>query len=140
VINLVPSTLEDVEQIKAWTLHDPYHFRQCQPEFWLTNAAGSLLAFCLKDSRGPLSYVRLDSEGEYIRIHTQFAPEEVVSKRRLVVGMIECMNSLIEFNKLLAKGFIFNSISPSLIAFMSKNLNFKSVGNDDYRLDFEEQN
>jgi len=140
MIKFTASTLDDVEQIKEWTLHDPYHFHQDQPEWWLTEAEGSLLAFCLMDDRGPLTYVRLDTEGEYVRIHTQFAPEAVVSKRRLVVGMIGAINMLISlFSGEGRKGLIFNSVNPSLISFMDKKFGFKSVGENDYRLDFEGQ-
>jgi len=131
-----PATLENLEQINEWILHDPYHFHQGQPEWWL--GMGSLLAFCLTDNKGPLTYVRLDEEDGYVRIHTQFAPESVVSKRRLVVGMIWAMRCLIEFYKD-KKGLVFNSVNPSLVGFMSKHLGFKSVGNDDYQLSFEEQ-
>lgn len=136
-MELTPSTELDIEQIREWTLHDPYHFRRCLPEWWLTG--NGLLAFCLMDSRGPLTYVRLDEEGEYVRIHTQFAPQSVVSKRRLVVGMIECVRKLIEIYKGEKKGLIFGSVSPSLIAFMDKHLGFKYVGDNDHRLDFERQ-
>lgn len=140
MIQFSPSLNDDIQQIVEWTAHDPYHFHQDQPEWWLTNADGSLLAFCLMDARGPLSYVRLDAEGEYVRIHTQFAPRAVVSRGRLVVGMIQAIKALTEtYKQFGAKGLVFNSINPALVAFMEKNLEFKSVGNDDYRLDFEEQ-
>jgi len=139
-MNFTPSTLDDIEQLTEWIAHDPYHFHLGQPEWWLSGAEGSLLAFCLMDARGPLTYVRLDSEGEYVRIHTQFAPETQVSKRRLVVGMIWAVKVLIEVYKAQGhKGLIFNSVSPGLIGFMDKHLGFKSIGNDDYRLDFEEK-
>lgn len=139
MINFTPSTLDDIEQIKEWAAHDSYHFHQGQPDWWLTGAEDSLLAFCLQDEKGPLTYVRLDAEGEYVRIHTQFAPLTVVSKRRLIVGMLETVKILIVFySEVGAKGLVFNSVSPSLIAFMDKCLGFKSVGNsNDYRLDFE---
>lgn len=137
MINFSPSTLIDLEQLTEWISHDPYHFHLGQPEWWLTGAEGSLLSFCLMDGKGPVAYVRLD-EGDDIRIHTQFAPETVVSKRRLVVGMIQAVRALIGLYKdTSARGLVFNSINPSLIAFMDKHLGFKSVGNDDYRLDFE---
>jgi hypothetical protein len=127
----------DVKQIKEWALADPYHFHQGQAEWWL--GEGSLLTFCLTDTKGPLTYVRLDVEGEYVRIHTQFAPLSVVSKRRLVAGMIEAVEILIVYYRELSKkGLVFNSVNPSLVAFMSKYLGFKSVGQNDYRLDFEE--
>jgi hypothetical protein len=130
----------DLDQLNLWISVDPYHFHQGQPEWWLSGAEGSLLSFCLMDDRGPLTYVRLDAEGEYVRIHTQFAPQFVVSKRRLVIGMIHAVRSLIELYKSAGKkGLVFNSVNPSLVAFMDKYLEFKSVGDDDYRLDFEEQ-
>jgi hypothetical protein len=138
MITLSASTAADLEQLTEWIAHDPYHFHQGQPEWWLTGAEGSLLAFCLNDARGPLSFVRLDAEGEYVRIHTQFAPDAIVSKRRLVVGMIECMKKLIELYKAGGKkGMVFNSINPGLVAFMDNRLGFKPVGNDDYVLEFK---
>lgn len=139
-MNFSPSTLDDIQQLTEWIAHDPYHFHLGHPEWWLSGSEGSLLAFCLMDDRGPLTYVRLDAEGEYVRVHTQFAPETVVSKRRLVVGMIHAVKVLIELYKGEGKkGMIFNSVNPSLYAFMSKHLGFKSVGDDDYRLDFEDK-
>lgn len=77
-IKLTPSLPSDVEQLTEWIACDPYHFHQSHPEWWLTGAKGSLLAFCLTDAQGPLTFVRLEEEGEYVRIHTQFAPESVV--------------------------------------------------------------
>ncbi len=140
MIRLTETTPQDVEQLSEWIQADPYHFHQGQPQWWLTGMDGSLLAFCLMDERGPLSYVRLDAEGQHVRIHTQFAPESVVSKRRLVVGMIQAVRILIDLYKSEGfKGLIFNSVNPSLIAFMDKHLGFKSVGNNDYRLNFEGQ-
>jgi hypothetical protein len=139
MMNFSPSTIEDIPQLTEWIANDPYHFHQGQPEWWITGAEHSLLSFCLMDARGPLAYVRLDREGEYIRIHTQFAPKSVVSNRRLVVGMIGAVKKLEEVYYLQAKGFVFNSVSANLIAFMGNHLNFTSVGNDDYQLDFEGQ-
>jgi hypothetical protein len=91
------------------------------------------------DSKGPLTYIRLDRESDYVRIHTQFAPESVVSKRRLVVGMIAAVKKLIDVYQSQAKGLVFNSVNKSLVAFMGNHLNFTSVGNDDYQLEFEGQ-
>lgn len=139
-MEFTPSTFDDIEQLTEWISHDPYHFHQGQPEWWLTGMDDSLLAFCLMDERGPLCYVRLDAEGEYVRIHTQFAPLSVVSKRRLVVGMIQAIRTLTDLYKTNgSKGLVFNSVSPSLITFLEKHLGFKPVGNNDFRLDFEGQ-
>lgn len=132
-----PSTENDVEQLTEWIQADPYHKDCLNPHWWLTGTEGSLLAFCLTDGKGPLTYVRLDSEYGYVRIHTQFAPESVVSKRRLVVGMIGAINKLKEYYQD-HKGLVFKSVSPNLIDFMGR-LGFVSVGNNDYRFNFEGQ-
>lgn len=138
MITFNPSTADDLNQLDLWIAHDPYQFHQGQPEWWLSGAESSLLSFRLEDNIGPLTYVRLDEEDEYIRIHTQFAPETTVSKRRLVVGMIHAVKVLIEAYKNEGKkGLVFNSINSSLYTFMNKHLGFKSIGNDNYQLDFE---
>jgi len=137
MIKFTESTSQDLQQIAEWIQQDPYHKHQGQPEWWLTG--NGLLAFCLMDDKGPLTYVRLDDEGEYVRINTQFAPREIVSQRRLVVSMLECMNVLTNLYKTQnKKGFVFQSISPTLIAFMGKRRGFSSIGKDEYRVDFEE--
>lgn len=136
-MRLTESTEQDLEQLTEWITADTYHKHQGQPEWWLTG--NGLLAFCLMDDKGPLTYVRLDEEGEYVRINTQFAPREIVSQRRLVVGMLRCMNALTDIYKTQGKkGFVFESISPTLIAFMSKRQGFSFIGNNEYRVDFEE--
>jgi hypothetical protein len=136
MINFSNAVESDIPQLTEWIAHDPYHFHQGSPEWWLTGSG--MLTFCLQDERGPLCYVRLDDEEGYVRVHTQFAPEAVVSKRRLLVGMNQCMIMLINLYRPTNAGMIFNSVSPSLIAFMCKRFGFLSVGNDDYQLDFED--
>ena len=136
MIHFDESIGDDLPQLKEWIAIDPYHFHQGSPEWWLTG--NGLLAFTLLDERGPLCYVRLDEEGEYIRIHTQFAPEAVVSKRRLLVGMNQCMTKLIELYQSTHSGMVFNSISPSLISFMMKRFGFVLDKDDDYVLQFKE--
>lgn len=135
-VEFSPSILDDIPQIAEWASYDPYHFMQTTPEFWLTGAEGSLLTFCLTDEKGPLCYVRIDPESGFARVHIQFAPESVVSKRRLVVGLLMGLGvmkgSLPDAGM---KGMIFNTINPALANFFIKQ-GFKSVGNDDYRLDF----
>lgn len=136
MIKMNPSTEKDVTQIEEWTRQDPYHFCRSLPTWWLTG--NGLLAFRLEDDEGPLTYVRLDEEGEHVRIHIQFAPREAVSRKRLIVGLVEGLRILVGFYKEKYRGFIFNSVNPSLVAFMTGQ-RFKSVGGDDYRLDFEGQ-
>jgi hypothetical protein len=135
---LTATTEVDLPQISEWIQADPYHKDdpRNQAEFLMTGLG--LLTFCLTDDKGPLCYVRLDAEGDLMRLATQFGPEEEVSKRRLVVGLLnEGIPAIIAFGKENGyKGIIFESVSPSLIAFMDK-AGFKSVGGVDYQLTFE---
>lgn len=136
-MELIPSTLEDISQLVEWTARDKYHLHQNQPEWWLTGN-GADLAFCLKDKEGQVCYVRLDKENNLIRIHTQFAPYEQVSKVRLVKGMLKTIPIVIQFAKQQeAIGLIFKSVSPSLIEFMNRKFGFSSVGNNNYQMNFE---
>ena len=137
---LTPTTQEDIEQIKEWISLDPFHKDDLsfkEPEKLLTGRG--LLSFCLSDDFGPLCFVRLDAEGEMVRFMTQFGPEEEVSKKRLIVGLLSTgIPALIAFAKGKGyKGLVFESINESLINFMAKQGFKSSVGND-YVLTFEE--
>ena len=140
-MRLTPTTAADLEQILGWIAADPYHKDdpRCTAEGLLSGAGNGVLTFCLQDSEGPLCYVRLDVEGEVLRLSTQFGPEEQVSKRRLVTGLLDAGIPAI---KIFAKGkkykgIVFESVSPSLIAFMDKQ-GFKAAGGNDYMLTFGE--
>lgn len=136
MINFSPTLSSDLDQIGEWIKADPYHQSQGNAEWWLGD--GAKLAFCLMDDKGPLTYVRIDEEGEYLRLHTQFAPVDIVHPRRLIVGMIEAMSRLtIFYGAEDWKGFVFQSISPALIGFMSKRFGFEAIGSNDYRMAFE---
>lgn len=136
MIRLLESTKDDISQLAEWIEADPWHHNQGQPEWWLTG--NGALSFCLQDDKGPLCYVRLDQEGELIRLHTQFAPYDEVNKIRLVRGMIKCLPMVEKFARdSKANGIIFKSSSAGLIQFMKKwNKNFKEAQNDDYVLTF----
>lgn len=135
-MKLTESTLSDIKQLTEWIASDSYHKVQGQAEWWLTGNGG-LLSFCLQDEKGPLCYVRLDAPYEgLVRLHTQFGPIEEVSKIRLVRGMLKCIPIVIDFSKNQgALGIIFNSVSPTLIAFMSK-YGFRPTEDDDFVLLF----
>jgi hypothetical protein len=143
-MKLVPSTEQDIERLTAWIEADPYHKDCLNPMWWLTGADhGCLLAFRLDDDHGALCYVRLDQEvlSSRIRLHTQFAPIEQVSKLRLVKGMLKCIPVIEDFcTKQNASGIIFQSVSPLLIDFMDRKFGFKPAGGDDYLLKFEDTN
>ena len=134
-----PTTYDDLALIRDWIAADPWHKDDpsFQAEKLLTGFG--LLSFCLRDEEGPLCFVRLDVEGDMVRFATQFGPEEEVSKRRLVIGLLSTgITSLIEFAKSKGyKGLVFETKNESLINFMAKQ-NFVSAGNNDYSLTFEE--
>lgn len=141
MIRLLPTTENDLEQIREWVAADPWHKNKESwkgPEGLLTG--NGLLSFCLQDEKGPLVYVRLDAEKDLIRIAMQFALESEVSKRRLVVGLAKMgIPAMIEFAKQNSyKGLVFESINQALIGFGDR-FGFRSIGDNDYALIFEEQ-
>lgn len=134
---LTPTTREDIPQIEEWIKADPYHKDDPDwtPESLLTG--NGELTFCLTDDSGPLCFVRLNAEDDRLRLSTQFAPEEEVSKKRLVTGLLsEGIPMIIEFGKRRGfKGIVFESTSDSLINFMSRQ-GFVLDKDDDYVLIF----
>lgn len=135
-IKFIPSVISDIDQIQKWTDADEYHRGQHNPSWWLTG--NGFISFCLYDDKGPVCYVRID-DGEYARLNVQFAPQDVVSKRRLVLAMLEALPKLIKTMKSHgSNGFIFDSISPTLISFMDKVGFSKIAGDDSYLLLFGE--
>ena len=141
MIILTETTESDVEQIREWLVADPDHKTQTEadPEWMLTGQG--LLSFCIVDAKGPICYVRFDQDSDLVRVATQFAPESVVSKRRVILGLIK---ALIPTMLLFAKdngfkGLVFKSTSESLIGFMKKQ-KFMLDKDDDYVLLFEDGN
>jgi hypothetical protein len=128
----------DIPQIQDWIDADPFH--KDDPDFYaegLLTGCGAL-AFCVVDDDGPLCFVLLTPEGDRLRLATQFAPEEQVSKRRLISGLLSTgIPAILIFAKDKGyKGVVFESVNASLINFMDKN-GFKPAGGDDYALIFE---
>lgn len=130
------TTPMDIERLKQWIESDPYH-RGTDPLFWMTG--NGLLSFRVEDQKGTTMYIRLDKDDNLLRIHTQFAPENQVSKLRTVKSLIlgfpkiECVaraNSL--------DGYVFGSYSPDLILFMVRKFGFTPISDGDYRLLFED--
>lgn len=135
MIKFIPSTTEDAPQIQQWTDADVYHNGQHSPDWWITG--NGLLSFCLCDDAGSVLYIRLD-EGEYVRISAQFAPADIVGKRRLVRAILQLLPKLVEVAKSNgSKGLIFSSESPTLIGFMKK-AGYQDTGDGDFKLTFGE--
>lgn len=139
MVDIVSTLQSDLGQLADWVHQDPFH---CDDEAW-KNVEGmltgnGLLSFCLRDSIGPVIFMRFDKEGELMRIAAQFGPEEEVSKRRTAVALIKTGIPLMKLcaKKNGLKGLVFKSTSETLIAFMCKK-GFKAVGNDDFVMAFE---
>jgi hypothetical protein len=135
-MKFLESTENDIEQLSEWIQNDPYHRDCLDPHWWLTGQG--FLSFCVQDSKGPTMYVRLDKDGELLRLHIQFAPESEVSKLRVIKSILWGLPKI----ELMAraynlKGFIFKSNSLSLINFMKNKFGFISVNSDDYQMLFE---
>jgi len=143
MINFTPTLKDDEPQILEWTKADPYHFRGADtssPSWWITGS-DCLVACCIDDESGPVLYFRLDKEGEFVRMHVQFAPIDQVSKRRVISSISQAMPALqVMAQQNGGKGFVFQSVSSLLIRFMG-HLGFKPRPNfeDDYLLLFEEK-
>ena len=140
MINFTPTLPDDEPQILEWIKADVYHFLGADtssPSWWITGS-DCLVACCIDDESGPVLYFRLDKEGEFVRMHVQFAPLNEVSKRRVISSISQAMPALrVMAQQNEGKGFVFQSQSPLLIRFMG-HLGFKSRPNfeDDYLLLF----
>lgn len=137
---LSPTVANDIGIIKKWIAADPWHNEDARHSAeWLLTGGGAL-SFCVSDEIGPLCFVRLDAEGNMLRLATQFGPESEVSKKRLVTGLLSVgIPAIVEFGKSKGyKGIVFESVSESLIAFMGRQGFLKAASENDYALTFEE--
>jgi hypothetical protein len=136
-----PTYIEDVEQIRAWSEIDiDESHRKTNPEFWLTAAPGSYFAGAIDDSDGRILYFRFDREDEStLRMHTQFAPENLVSRRRVaeaISAVLPNYSRMVQADGI--TGIVFETKFPELVAFMSK-IGFQKAGGDDFILNFAAQ-
>jgi hypothetical protein len=138
-MRLETSTAADIAQIRSWSEVDIDKFhRSVSPKFWLTAAPGSYLAGAIDDAEGRVLYFRFDREGDLLRMHTQFAPETVVSRRRVAVAINKVLP---EYLALAAEvgisGIVFETVFSALAAFMARIGFVKAEGeNNDYILKF----
>src|ERR1700684_1692780 len=124
MIKLVPSTEQDVETIKMWAEQDidPAH-HSISPFWWVTG--NGLLSYRIEDGKGVTMYVRLDSENGLMRNSTQFAPEPEGSKIRVVKSILWTLPKMEPVGRQFGlTGFIYQSVSPALVSFMSTKFGF----------------
>ena len=132
-MNFSPTDGNDLEQLQEWILKDPYH-KDHPADWWLTG--NGWLSCCLQDTTGPVFYLRFDREGEILRISTQFAPIEEVSRIRVAKAILKTFPKFIEAMRIKFKGIVFESTSPELTGFMEK-IGFKKFEGNDYIMKFE---
>ena len=140
MVNFTDAQEADKPQIAEWIALDPSHANQYEADYWLTGNGG-FLACCIDDESGPVMYVRFDKEEEgMLRLRTQFAPVEQVSKERTAKAILEAIPGFIKGvqKPYGIKGIVFETENPQLAQFMGKNFGFKPVGNNDYALVFPE--
>jgi hypothetical protein len=141
MIRLTETTPQDVEQIAEWLAADPWHRDDPRniPAYMTTG--NGLLSYCVQDDEGPVFYVKLtDNEDGLVRCTVQFAPENVVSKRRTAVALASSagIGTMAVFAKSFGySGLVYESISPTLIAFGKKMGFDKRIGENDYAMLFE---
>jgi hypothetical protein len=135
---LLPSTEADLPELEAWSISDIDSFHvTIDPLFWLTGS-NSFLALKVTDDEGDVLFVRFDREDSGLRMHTQFAPLETVSKKRVVSAILGTLPAFIEKAKTEGLTHItFMTTFPQLAAWMQLTLGFRLVeGTDDYKLKF----
>lgn len=129
--------LFDTVILADWIEQDIFHFGKMKAGWWLPTT-GNLLACCVEDEKGPVMYLRVDADMDKVRLNIQFAPEEQVSKRRVVRAVLDGFPRLVEVAKSYkVKGMIFESVNEPLIQFM-KSQGFEHCNGDDYLLQFQE--
>jgi hypothetical protein len=133
-MRFVPTTTADLPKLAEWIAADPWHKNQ-PTTFWL--GSGTIVAARLEDAHGIVLFLRADDEHDdgRVRLHVQFAPESVVSKRRVAVALLRAVPVFADTVK---RPLVTESISPSLIKFLER-VGFKSVGGNDYVYEVAEE-
>lgn len=127
---------EDLPRLTEWIEADQWHCGGPAP-WWISPE--SVVTARLDDEEGPVMYIRINRDGERVRLNTQFAPEIAVSKKRVATAISDALPRIVEVMRHQdATGIIFSSESPLLIGFMSRH-GFQSVGNDDFWFSFQEK-
>ena len=131
MVKFVPTVDADRPLIESWIDADFWH--SVKDAKWWTFG---YLTFKLIDEHGITMFVRLDREGDLVRLHTQFAPVEEVSKKRVATAIMQAIPEFIPYAKLdNLTGIITESISERLVAFLKK-LGFEHIAGYDYMLKF----
>lgn len=134
IYELRPTTVEDLDLARRWTMRDPAHAGILPPSFWLQQTDGRD-SFLLSDDQGPVFFFKMHLESRTaVRIFIQFPPGGSIhfrraSEKRTAKGLIAGMDWL---EKMLAPNGVteifFDSASETLISFCVKRLGFVEDG------------
>lgn len=131
MINFRPIKSTDTEILTDWIERDLDHAGRMSAEWW---SEGSVLSCSVDDIKGPVLFLRLDGERAHVRMHIQFAPEDVVSKIRTAKAILEGIPVLAELmDEHEATKIVFESTNDQLVKFMNR-MGFKYWKDDDYAL------
>jgi len=122
-MRLEPAVELDLPEIATWVAADPWH-QNLGGNYWLTGS-DCIFACKLLDDEGTVVYVRVEDdtfgEANGFRLQTQFAPEHVVSKHRVVRMALQFFQTLTQLARANGKQYIITeSESPKLIAFLHR--------------------
>jgi|HubBroStandDraft_1064217.scaffolds.fasta_scaffold130880_1 hypothetical protein len=93
--------------------------------------------FAVEDKTGPIMFVRVEPlDAEIVRLYTQFAEDE---PRRTAVALARDFPTVRDLiRKSGVRYLVFNSVSPTLIAFFTKRFGFVHLpDSNDYFLDLK---
>ena len=138
MITFVGSDFSDRNLLQMWIDADPWHSIKDVADWWII---GGYLHFKLEDEQGVVCFVRFDQEPNtcLVRLHTQFAPSNQVSEKRVAVAISDAIPRFVRYAKENGvTGIITESVSPKLVAFLCSKLNFKPDTGSNYLLSFNE--
>lgn len=127
---------EDLQLLKSWIGNDPWHTNKEAVEWWTKG----YISFKLVDELGPTVFIRFDREDDRVRLHSQFAPSQEVSEKRVAISIVDAIPRFIEKAKVDGvKAIVTESVSPKLVAFLTSRVGFDYAGHgNDYVLSFQE--
>jgi hypothetical protein len=135
---LVPTLLADVPTITDWIAADPDHRdKPFTPEYFQTGY--NFLNFKIVDDEGPVLFVRTEQDphqDESALLSLQFAPYDIVSKRRLIRAITQVFPIFIAELQKTFQAVRFESTNDRLIRFF-KHLGFEASVDNMYVLRFE---
>lgn len=131
-----PSTQkDDFARIQSWIHAEAAHVGVYHPHWFLTGG-DCFLAGSISDDQGVVFYCRISNatehDGDNRRVFMQYAPVEEVSKHRVIKTFLTAFPLVCKAcQNIGAKGLVFESKSPDLIAFCQR-LGFQHQAGDDY--------